>query len=231
MAAPGYTRSPKVAKGALVQIADGLIGPEPNIIPFQFNPEKLSRSMTPFNPLDVSETGRGQMAPTSQPFDPKEQITIEIELDASDQLEDGDSKAEQFGVADRIAAIEKLLFPSQGLLGDLVAAATALVGASTGARRPTVPIVLFIWGPGRIVPVRVTSYSVEEQLFLPTLHPLQARVNLGLEVLTPDVFKCQTGFAVELAIAAYRLFRAQQDALALAHAASNVDAIRGLLPF
>jgi len=70
--------------------------------------------------------------------------------------------------------------------------------------------------------VRVTRYSIEEQHFLPTLYPVQARVSLELEVLTPDVFKCQDSPAVIAAIAAYRFFRLQQEALALQHAARNL---------
>ena len=45
------------------------------------------------------------------------------------------------------------------------------------------PIVLFFWGPGRIVPVRVTSFSVEEQQYSPLLYPIRAKVNIGLKVL------------------------------------------------
>jgi len=227
----GYSRSPQVQKGALVQIVDGVVGISTNIIPFQFNPATMSRTLEPFNPLEVNETGRGQLSPTAQPFDPKERITLEAELDASDQLEDADGGAQEFGVADRIAAIEKLLLPTQGLLEDLLVSFAAVAGVEAAPMRPTVPVVLFIWGRSRIVPVRVTSYSIEEQLFLPTLHPIMARVSLELEVLTPDVFKCQTGPSIELAIAAYRTFRLQRDALALAHAARNTDAVRALLPF
>jgi hypothetical protein len=227
----GYTRSPKIQKGALVQLVEEIVGILPRIIPFQYNPDTLRRSMSPFNPAEISEANRGQLAPTAQPFDPKEQINVEIELDASDALEDGDGIAEQFGVADRIAAIEKLLLPTAGLIGDLLNAAASLVGASKPAARPSVAIVLFVWGVGRILPVRITSYSIDEQLFLPSLHPIQARVSLGMEVLTPDVFKCQSGLAVDIAITAYRFFRLQQEALALAHAARNVEAARGLLPF
>ena len=102
---------------------------------------------------------------------------------------------------------------------------------STPADRPTVPIVLFVWGPGRIVPVRITSYSVEEQLFLPSLRVLQARVSLSMTVLTPDVFKCASGPSVALAIAAYNFYRGQQDALALINLGTSVGSLRAMLPF
>lgn len=228
----GLKRSPKFEKGALVQLVQDIVGMVPNVIPFQYNPDKLSRSLTPWNPFETDQTQRGAQAPTVQPFDPKESFTLALEIDATDDLEDGNALTKEVGVADRLAALKKLTLPTQGLIGDLVSSALALVGqASSQAERPTVPVVLFVWGPGRILPVRVTSFSVEETLFSPTLHPIQAKVSLGLEVLTPDAFRCQRDVAAGLAIAAYNFTKLQEDALAVAHIANNVDAIRGLLPF
>ena len=227
----GYSRSPRLVRGALVQLAEDVIGVTPNVIPFQYNPETLSRTLTPWNPFEVEQTGRGQLAPTAQPFDPKETMTLAIEFDAADLLEDADPVAQEFGVADRVAALEKLLMPSQGLLGDLLAAAAAVAGTPQPAERPTVPIALFVWGPGRILPVRATDYSIEETTFLPSLQPLTAKVSLTLEVLTPDVFKCESGPVIELAVAAYRFFRLQQNALAIVHNARNAAQALSLLPF
>jgi len=228
----GLRRSPRFEKGALVQLVKGLTGVVPNIIPFQYNPEKLSHTLTPWNPFEVDQTQRGAQAPTVQPFDPKESFSLTLEIDATNDLEDDNPVAKMVGVADRLAALKKLTLPTEGLIGDLVASARALVGkAAKQAVRPTVPVVLFVWGPSRILPVRVTSFSVEETLFSPTLHPIQATVTLGLEVLTPDVFKCQRDITADIAVAAYNFTKLQEDSLAAAHIANNIDAIRGLLPF
>ncbi|MBI1356582.1 MAG: hypothetical protein GC160_19750 [Acidobacteria bacterium] len=231
MAETGYSGSPHLVRGAIVQLIDDVIGVVPNIIPFQYNPETVTRTMTPWNPFEVEQSGRGQIAPTAQPFDPKEQITIEVHFNAADQLEDGDPVAQTVGVADRIAAVEKLLFPSAGLIGDLIAAVGEIAGNPPPPKRLSVPIALLIWGPGRILPVRVTSYSIEETTFLPSLQPLMAKVSLTLEVLTPDVFRCESGPAIELAIAAYRFYRLQQSALAIANGARNAAQALSLLPF
>jgi hypothetical protein len=231
MSDTGLSRSPKFEKGAFVQLLKDLVGVVPNVIPFQYNPEKLSRSLTPWNPFDVDQTQRGAQAPTVQPFDPKESFNLTLDIDATNDLEDGNAVAKAVGVADRLAALKKLLLPSEGLIGDLIAGARALAGkAADQAFRPTVPVVLFVWGPGRILPVRVTSFSVEETLFSPTLHPIQATVTLGLEVLTPDAFKCHKDAAADIAIAAYNLTKLQEDTLAIAHTANNLDSIRGLQP-
>ena len=71
----GLRRSPKFEKGALVQLVKGLWTSMPNVIPFQYNPEKLSHTLTPWNPFEVDQTQRGAQAPTVQPFDPKETLT------------------------------------------------------------------------------------------------------------------------------------------------------------
>ncbi|MQX37651.1 hypothetical protein [Roseospira navarrensis] len=231
MAETGFTRSPQLSRGAVVQLVDGVIGVEPSIVPFQYNPETVSRTLTPWNPFEVDQSGRGQIAPTAQPFDPQHTFTLDAYLDATDQLEDDDLVAKESGVSDRLAALESLLQPSAGLIGNLVAAVGELTGAPPPPKRPSVPIALLILGPGRILPVRVTSYSVEETLFMPSLHPMMAKVSLGFEVLTPDVFRCESGPAVELAKAAYNFFRVQQSALAVAHSARNAAKALSLLPF
>jgi hypothetical protein len=227
----GLRSSPKLVRGALVQLVEDVVGIVPNVIPFQYNPETLTRKMTPWNPFEVDQTARGQVAPTAQPFDPKESISLEIFFDAADQLEESDPVAEQFGVADRIAAVEKLLLPTQGLLGDAVAAVAAIAGLPQPPQRPTVPVALFVWGPGRILPVRITDFSAEHSTFLPNLQPLSAKISLTLEVLTPDVFRCESGPAVELAIAAYRYFRLQQNQLAVEYNTRNAVLSQSLLPF
>ena len=227
----GYSRSPRLVRGALVQLVEDIIGVVPNVIPFQYNAETVSRAITPWNPFEIDQTGQGQVDPTAQPVDPKEVITLTIEFDAADQLEEDDRIANELGVADRVAAIEKLLQPTQGLIGDLVGAAAELVGAAPPPARPSVPIAFLVWGPGRIIPVRVTDYGIEETAFLPNLAPLMVKISLTLEVLTPDVFKCATGPVVEMAVAAYRFYRLQQDALAVAHTARNASKALSLLPF
>lgn len=227
----GLTRSPRLSRGALVQLIDSVIGIEPSIVPFQYNPLMLNISIAPFNPNEVEQSGRGQIAPTSQPYEPKRTITLEIELDATDQLEQELPLPVDVGIGDRLAALERLMMPSEGLIGELISAVGELTGNPQPPKRSSVPIALLILGPARILPVRITSYSVEETQFLPSLNPMMAKVSLSLEVLTPDVFRCDSGPSVELARAAYNFFQVQQAALAVAHNARNASKALSLLPF
>jgi len=224
--------SPAILKGAFVQLAQGLVSIEPNIVVFQYNPERLTHALTPWNPFEGDQAQRGAQAPNVQPFNPKETFNLVLELDAADGLASGNPITLATGVADQIAALKKLTMPTQGLLGDLVASATALVGggAQNNAVRPTVPILLFIWGPGLILPVRITSFSVEVTLFSPILFPLQAKVTIALEVLTPDLFKCRHDAAIKIATAAYNLTKTSENALALANIANSAQSVLGKLP-
>jgi hypothetical protein len=229
----GLTRSPKLQKGALVQLIETLGVPLPSIVGFQFNPMKVSRSFRIWTPPHAGEAGPPP-APDVQPFDPEETISMEIELDATDGLEDDKPTAKEFGIADRLAALEKMLFAGDSPLQQVqqaAAAVAALAGGGQPAVRRTVPIVLLVWGVGRMVPVRITSFSVEETLFLPSLRPLQATVNVAMQVLVPEVFAGLAGPSAAVARGAYELYRKQQDALAILNVANAPEAIRALLPF
>lgn len=228
----GLKRSPKFQKGALVQILPSIVDVEYKIVPFQYNPEKLSHTLTPWSPFEVDQTQRGAQAPNVQPFDPKENFTLTLEIDATDGFEDSDPMVVESGIAGRLSALQMLTLPGNGVNGSLRRETSAPSGSlSEQAIRPTVPALLFVWGPGRLLPVRITSFSVEETLFSPNLFPIQATVSLGLEVLTPDVFKCNPDVAAQRAIAAYEFTKQQENDRAEIHINNNVDAIRALLQF
>jgi hypothetical protein len=48
------------------------------------------------------------------------------------------------------------------------------------------PMVLLVWGPKRILPVKLTQLSISEMLFDCQLNPTHAEVTVGLDVLTPQ---------------------------------------------
>jgi hypothetical protein len=43
---------------------------------------------------------------------------------------------------------------------------------------------VFVWSKNRVVPVRITEFSVMEELFDTALNPIRAKVSLGLRVLS-----------------------------------------------
>lgn len=248
----GYSRSPKLLKGAIVQFKEMPIVPIPNIIVFQYNPDSLSRSLTPYAPPEPAAKSGGDTPPgttpadpAAQPFDPTETFNITLFLDATDALETPESHPVAFvtGVADRIAALEMLLYPTgDSLLGGLVGSISVSIGGAGGgisaslkktAAAPEVPVTLFIWGPGRIVPVRLTSFSVEEQQWNQLLYPTRAKVTVGMKVITKEALDKPGNSTAgkEIAKFCYDFTRGQKEALALANVANTVESILGILPF
>lgn len=108
----GYSQSPKLLKGALVELSEPFLGPIPNVIVFQYNPETLTRELMPWAPPTEAEGTEPPTSGTAQPFDPTETFSLALELDAADALEEPESHpvAVLAGVADRIAALEMLLY-------------------------------------------------------------------------------------------------------------------------
>lgn len=231
----GYSQSPKLLKGALIEIGENFLGPVPNVIVFQYNPHTLTRSIKPWMPPGEKSV-KSPSTDNAQPFDPTETFNLALELDAADALEEPEMHptAVLHGIADRVAALEMLLYPpnSEGPVGKLLSS----IGGGGKAERKAVPIVLFVWGPGRILPVRLTSFSVEEQFFSPTLYPLRATVTIGLYVLDENYFESRKKAdglttAESLALAAYKYTRGQKEILARANLANSTESILGLLPF
>lgn len=237
--ANGYSRSPKLLKGALIEFSERFIGPVPNIIIFQYNPETLSRTLSVWTPPEQGEDGASpgtapKSASTAQPSDPTETFTVTLELDATDALEEPGTHptAVMAGVADRIAAMELLLYPQEDSLEELMGAPGGSSGGSGDkVPRGTVPVVLFAWGPGRIVPVRLTSFSVEEKAFSPTLYPIRASVSVGLKILTDNDFPDPSDYSQKIAAAAYKATRKQKQVLAAANLANCTESVLGMLPF
>jgi hypothetical protein len=235
----------------------------PNIIVFQYNPETMSRTLTPFQPLELpkiqlrpgeqlgeNEAFQAYMEKReslAQPYDPDENFSLTLELDATDALETPDRHpvAVLTGVADRLAAIEMLAYPpGDSVAGNLLGAASASLsggisfggaGALGAVERKEAPVVLFFWGPGRIVPVRLKTLSIEEQQYSPTLYPLRAKVSIGMRVLDLDDLVMldgnpATGPIVEIAKGCYTFTRAQKEALATANLLNSAESILGMLP-
>jgi hypothetical protein len=176
------TSSPKLIKGGLVVMAPGG-GAVRNTIALQYNPDTLTRS---YQVQGVGGDGGGERA---QPFRLKgpavETIKLDAEIDATDQLEfpDTHANAVAFGVAPQIALLEALVNPS---VDELLAVAALTANGTLEILPPEAPLVLFVWSKSRVVPVRVTEFSVTEEAFDPSLNPIRAKVGLGMRVMSTD---------------------------------------------
>jgi hypothetical protein len=184
--------SPRLMKGAIVGI--DILNPLASIIIFQYNPDTMTRTLTP-------QTAGGQGADRSEALRlkgaPQEAITLSVEIDATDQLADGNPIAGTMGIYPQLAALEMLIYPKSAL----VIANTILLAAGTiEIIPPAAPLTLFIWGPQRILPVRLTTFSITEEAYDPLLNPIRARVQLGMRVLSyNDLPVTHPGYSLFLA--------------------------------
>ena len=185
--------SPKLLKGAIVGI--DLMNPLASIVIFQYNPETLTRQITA--QLSGGEGGANRAEPTRIKGAPVETITLDVEIDATDQLETGNPIATTLGIHPQLAAIEMLVYPKTLT----VIANTALLLAGTiEIVQPEAPFTLFIWGPGRVVPVRLSSFTITEQAHDQLLNPIRAKASLSLRVLSYNDFPVtHPGYALFLA--------------------------------
>lgn len=229
MASDGIPFVNKLVRGALVQLIEDVIAFIPNIVIFQYNPEKITRSLTPYNPQGSANGGRARAAPDAQPFNPEEKISFTLHLNANEGLSAFNPITMATGVASRIAALRKMVRPTSGLLSDIKGSAMALKNkTSSSLTRPSQPITFLVYGPGLIVPVRITTFSVEENLHTALLYPHDASITMELLVLTPEQFCCSNIKFKDLAISAYNLTKLQEDTLALANIANGVEDIISL---
>ncbi len=170
--------SPKLQKGSIIAI-DQTLKKQRTEIPFQYNPETLTRRLT-------AQTASGQYD-RSEAFrikkPPEETFSLEIEIDATDQLETAEENTQQYGIHPRLAQLELLVYPpSQHVsLNDRLARLGVLEIVP-----PEVPLTLLSLGPNRVVPVRLTSFGITEEEFDPNLNPIRAKVSLELTALTYD---------------------------------------------
>lgn len=173
------TRTPSLIRGGLVQL-DSQSGQVKNVITLQYNPDTLSRS------LQIKGVG-GDGAEFSEAMrlkgPPVETIKLEAEIDATDKLETGDATAQQLGLHAQLAQFETLVYPTTGRLRSNNSEASS---GSLEIITSNKDLLLFVWSRTRILPVRITEFSVTEEGFDAALNPLRAKLSIGMRVLTID---------------------------------------------
>lgn len=169
--------SPRTLRGAIVAVDPK--SPLSRIVIFQYNPDEVRRTLAPAagdSGSSAGEVHHGWGAPA-------ESVTMTVELDAADQLDAGNPIAGTVGILPQLSVLEMLLHP-----GSIdVIANTVLLAAGTIEILPIeLPLAVLVWGPARVVPVKVTGLTITEQAFNPGLAPVRASVEVAAKVLTYD---------------------------------------------
>lgn len=168
-----------LAKAALISFAGGLLGPVPDIIVFQYNPAELTRTLTQKRAPSCGTGEPTQAEPYRVDGPPGETITLKAEFDGDDMAMDGNPVTPLIGVRASLSALELLLYAKDNTsVFDLLAGS-----GSQGVQPDELPLVVFVWGPGRVLPVRLTALTIREQEFDRLLNPIRAEVDLTLEIL------------------------------------------------
>ncbi|MGC2635541.1 MAG: hypothetical protein WA294_00065 [Acidobacteriaceae bacterium] len=178
----GSPISPRLVKGGIVTLdpdTSALLG----VIALQYNPDSLSRTLQ----IQAVQGGQdGVRVDALRLRGPAiETIKIDAELDATDQLEfpSQNPNTVQYGLHPRLAQLEMLVNPTVETLN--VDNAMASSGALEIIPLEQ-PLTLFVWSSNRVVPVRLTDFSITEEMFDVNLNPIHAKVSLGMRVLNVD---------------------------------------------
>ncbi|HEY4677150.1 MAG TPA: hypothetical protein VIJ01_08315 [Candidatus Angelobacter sp.] len=173
-----FPNSPRLIKGGIVLISADTAAVQ-RIIPLQYNPDTLSRT------LQVQSVGEGSDRSEALRLKgpPVETIKVDAEIDVTDQLEfpDQNPNAAKLGLHPQLAALETIIYPTSAQLisnNSLAQAGTLEIAPMESS------LTLFIWSKNRIMPVRITDFSVTEEAFDPLLNPIRAKVSLGMRVLS-----------------------------------------------
>jgi hypothetical protein len=200
--------SPRLHRGAIVALDPKIL--IPTVIAFQYNPWTMTRKLTPNMSKDEcgnSDVQRVDRAPT-------EKITLKAEFDATDGLEVRDPIATRLGIYPQLSALETLLYPPKSAV---VANLLLKMAGVTEVVPGQAPLTLFVWGPKRVLPVRIENLSIEETAYDERLNPIQASVNLDMRVLCNDdfPFKDPGGFI-------FLAHHAIKEALALTNTVTSI---------
>jgi hypothetical protein len=176
-----FPNSPRLLKGGLVLVDPGS-GQIVRVIVLQYNSDTLTRTL---QPQAIAGEGQDRSQPMRLKGPAVETIKFDAEIDATDQLEfpDLNANAVELGIHPELAALETIVYPPSDRL--LTNNTLAQLGTLEIAPMES-PLTLFVWSKSRVVPVRITDFSITEEAFDTALNPIRAKVSFGLRVLSID---------------------------------------------
>jgi Contractile injection system tube protein len=206
--------SPRLIKGGLVLLNPDGSG-QPRVVALQYNPDTITRTLQAQTAGGENHDGRSEPLRFKGP--PVETIKLDAEIDATDQLARGDGTTTELGILPQLSALEALVYPTS----DQLRQTNSLSGSGSLEIAPVLaPLCLFVWSERRIVPVRVTDFSITEEAFDPQLHPTRAKVSLGLRVMSV----ADLGFGTR-AGSLYLEYQRQKEQMATRVKALGLDAL------
>lgn len=176
-----FPGAPKTLKGTIALLDAVTFFPKGSIV-LQYNPETLRRTL---QVRGAGSEGSDRLEALRLVAPPLETIQLEAEIDATDQLEFPKKNPDtvRFGIYPQLAALETLIYPKS----------SQIKKNNQLARRGVLEILpiesdlsVFIWSLNRVMPVRLSEFSITEEAFDPKLNPIRAKVSLGMQVLSTN---------------------------------------------
>lgn len=184
-----FPNSPYILKGGIV-LLDPTTGQVQRIIVLQYNPDTLTRSLQ----VQAVSEGSDRSEALRLKGPPVETFKVEAEIDATDQLEtaqvDNNRTVIDHGIHPQISVLEAIVYPKSS---EAQANFTLSQTGTLEIMPMEAPLTLFVWSSKRILPVRLTEFSVTEEAFDTKLNPIRAKVSLGMRTLSYD----DLGFATK----------------------------------
>ncbi len=208
-----FPGSPLLMKGALIAIDSS--GMPCKSVVFQYNPDTLSRTLQP----QITGSDSNKLEEMRIKGAPIETIKLEIEIDATDRLENAEGSAVTAGIYPQLSALELFVYPNSG---DVLANSVLLAAGSIEIVPPLAPLIVFVWGPNRVLPVQITEFSITEESYDVNLNPIRAKVSLGLRVLSyNDLPAGHPGYSIFMA------HQIGKEVMAKAGIVGNIPDFRG----
>ncbi|WP_445173394.1 CIS tube protein [Microcoleus sp.] len=171
-----FPGSPKLPKGAIVAV-DSSTYIVVSTVAFQYNPETLTRTL---QPQVASEKNGAKVEALRLEGAPVETIKFDVELDATDQLEQAEKNTIELGIYPQLSALETLIYPKST---QVISNMQQSKNGTTEMVPLEAPMTLLVWGNKRVLPVRITDFSITEEAYDVNLNPIRAKVTLSLRVL------------------------------------------------
>jgi hypothetical protein len=151
-----------------------------DVVVFQYNPDTLTRTIQP-RAIGGEPGDRLEVLRLTGP--PHETLKFDAELDATDQLDDPDHNqpvASQ-GLLPALATLERLVTPPAA---DLLAIDALFDQGMLEVAPVQAPLCVLVWGVKRVVPVIVSSLTITEEAYDPSLQPIRVKASFECKVLT-----------------------------------------------
>jgi hypothetical protein len=219
---------PNLQKGALAVYPTHTPGAQPSrLIVFQYNPDTMKRTLAhrAVTAPAAGSTGAAKEDVLRVGGPPVETLTMTVEMHAADQLAEPDrnTAVAEHGLHPALATLELLMYPPTL---DVQKVEEQAAQGRVQVSPADLALVLLVWGRSRVVPVKVTTFSVSEEAFDTRLNPIAAKVELGLQVLTYMEFT-----ASSVGRDAFIAYQKAKENLAQRHRPSaDLTGIRNLLP-